>query len=258
MSLNETAPAKEAFEGLSRIEGFLSPGSVEAKDPTVRATAPGPVLLIGAPGVGKGTQADTLAKIWRIPKISTGEILRANVTNGTALGIQADEIMRRGGIVPDHVMTEMVAGRIAVPDAEAGFILDGFPRTAKQAQWLDGHLAVHRNFVQLTIINLHMEPQKIIDRIIHRRICPWCKTVYNTRLKPPRLNGRCDLDGSALIQRNDDTIEVFQERLDAFKRETEPLIEHYRGHRIFMTLDADRPAPMVTLDIVASIARLTS
>lgn len=255
MGLSETTPAKEMLEGLSTIEECLSPGSIESKDPMVRATAPGPVVLLGAPGVGKGTQSDALARIWHVPKISTGEILRANVTNGTPLGVQAEEIMRRGGLVPDHVITEMVARRIAASDAAAGFILDGFPRTAMQARWLDGHLAVHRNFSSLTIINLHMEPQKIIERIIHRRICPCCKAVYNTRLKPPRQKGRCNRDGSVLVQRSDDSIEVFQERLDTFKRETEPLIEHYRSHRMFMTIDADRPALRVTKDIVESIAR---
>jgi adenylate kinase len=250
-------PTKEILQGLSRIEGCLSPDSLEPIHSIVGAKAPGPIVLLGAPGVGKGTQADTLAKIWGIPKISTGEILRANVANGTALGIQADEIMRRGGLVPDHVITEMVAGRIAASDAAAGFILDGFPRTAMQAQWLDGHLALQRDFAQLTIIYMRMEPLKIIERIIHRRICPCCKTVYNTRLKPPRQPGTCDHDGSALVQRSDDSLEVFEERLDAFKRETEPLIEYYRGHRTIMLVDADRPSPMVTLDIVDSIARLT-
>jgi adenylate kinase len=255
MGLSEMTLSKEIVEGLGRIERCLNPGSSESKDAIAIATAPGPVVLVGAPGVGKGTQADTLARIWRIPKISTGEILRANVTNGTALGIQADEIMRRGGLVTDHVITEMVADRLAVSDAAAGFILDGFPRTAKQAQWLDSHLAAHRNFAPLTIINLHMEPHKIIERIIHRRICPCCETVYNTRLKPPRRNGRCDHDCSALVQRSDDSIEVFQERLDAFKRETGPLIEHYRSHRMFMMVDADRPALNITKYIVESIAR---
>lgn len=255
MGLSETTPAKGMLQGLSRIEGCLGPGILASKDATLRISAPGPVVLLGAPGVGKGTQSDTLAKIWRVPKISTGEILRANVASGTPLGVQANEIMRRGGLVPDHIITEMVARRIGVSDAIAGFILDGFPRTAMQARWLDGHLAVHRNFASLTIINMHMEPQKIVDRIIHRRICPCCETVYNTRLKPPRRNGRCDRDGSALVQRSDDSIEVFQERLDTFKRETEPLIEHYQSHRMFMIVDADRPTLTVTRDIVESVAR---
>lgn len=253
MGLSETALAN--LEELSGIERGVSAGSLEPEDEVLLARAPGPVVLLGAPGVGKGTQADSLAKVWRIPAISTGEILRANVTNGTALGVQADEIMRRGGLVPDHVITEMVAGRLAISDAVSGFILDGFPRTANQAQWLDGHLGAHHNLDPLTIIYLHMEPHKIIERVIHRRICPCCKTVYNTRLKPPKRIGRCDRDGSALVQRSDDSIEVFQERHDAFKRQTEPLIEHYRDHRMFMIVDADRPAPNVTKYIVESIAR---
>lgn len=254
MCLSESAISQGFIDGLTGGEGCFCPGSSEQGEAILCSTAPGPVVLLGAPGVGKGTQSETLAEIWRIPKISTGEILRANVKSGTALGILADEIMHRGELLPDHVITEMVAGRISGSDAVAGFILDGFPRTVKQAQWLDGHLATHHHFAPLTIINLHMEPQKIIQRIIYRKICPCCQRVYNTRLKPPRQDGRCDEDGSALIQRSDDSVEVFQERLNAFKRETEPLIEYYLNHRRFTMIDADRPAPAVTKNIVESLA----
>jgi len=252
MGLSDTSLAN--FNQLGQVENCFSPGSLEQEPELAQVKAPGPVVMLGAPGVGKGTQADLLAQIWRIPKISTGELLRMNVTNRTALGIHADEIMRRGGLVSDQIINEMVAGRLAHSDARDGFILDGFPRTAKQAEWLDDHLAAHRNFAPLTIINLHMEAQKIIERIIYRRICPCCKTAYNNRLKPPRQNGRCDLDGSVLIQRSDDNLEVIQQRLDAFNRETEPLIEHYRGHRMFLTIDADRSVNNVSKDIVESLA----
>lgn len=254
MDVSESALGKGLFEGLAGGENRLSPGPSQPREAILRSAAPGPVILLGAPGVGKGTQSETLAEIWRIPKISTGEILRANVKCGTALGIQAEMIMQRGELVPDEVITEMVASRISVSDAGAGFILDGFPRTVKQAQWLDGHLAAHRHFAPLTVINLHMEPRKILQRIVYRKTCPCCQAVYNTRLRPPRQKGKCDRDGSALVQRSDDSIEVFQERLNAFKRETEPLIDYYRKHRRFTTIAADRPAPIVTKNIIELIA----
>lgn len=254
MGLSETTLIRKFRRKLTKIEGCLSPGELEPRGATMRATAPGPVVLLGAPGVGKGTQADALAKIWRIPKISTGEILRTNVTDGTALGIQADETMQRGGLVPNQVITEMVASRLSISDASGGFILDGFPRTVEQAQWLDGHLAGRWNSTSLTIISMYMNAQKILERLIHRTVCPCCKAVYNSRLKPPKRNGRCDKDGSALVQRSDDDTEVLQRRFDVFKRETEPLIEYYRTHRLFMMVNADRPAIMVTKEIVEGIA----
>ena len=254
MYLSESTPMENLGRELTRVEENLGQCDLEPRGVSVCATAPGPVVLFGAPGVGKGTQADALTEIWCIPKISTGEILRTNVAKRTVLGIQAEETMRRGGLVLDRLITEMVASRLSISDTAAGFILDGFPRTVQQVQWLEEHLATHRNCGPLAIIHLYMEPQKIIARIIHRRVCLHCNAIYNTDLKPPKQNGRCDKDGSALVQRGDDRIEVLRERLDLYKRETEPLIERYRSRRSFMTVDADRPALNVTKDIVNGIA----
>jgi len=214
---------------------------------------PGPVLLLGAPGVGKGTQSDILSKLWNVPKISTGEILRANVSNGTALGLQANDIMKRGGLVSDRVMTQMVARRLGDSDTSIGFILDGFPRTVRQARWLDSYLNVHRRGAILGIIVMRMDHQRIVERVRHRSVCPVCNTVYNAQLMPPKRNGRCDKDDSALEQRNDDSVEVFQTRLNVFRKETEPLIQYYRGQALSIDIDAEQQPSFVTRDIVEGL-----
>lgn len=216
---------------------------------------PGPLLLLGAPGVGKGTQADALAKLWDYPKISTGEILRTNVAKGTALGIQASGIMARGNLVPDQLITEMLADRLGLPDTAAGFILDGFPRTVSQAQWLDGYLNIHRGGASLGIVSMCMELTALLERLIDRRVCPRCSTVYNTRLMPPQEEGRCDNDGSELMQRADDRPEVCQRRLTVYARETAPLIQYYKRRSKYIEVDADQPPARVTSEIVAGLSR---
>ncbi len=211
------------------------------------------MLLLGSPGVGKGTQADILAALWGIPKISTGDILRANVSKGTALGVQASDVMRRGDLVPDHLITEMVADRLSASDTVRGFILDGFPRTIQQALWLGDYLAISRWNGRLAIVSMQMDSPKIIERIVNRRICPTCKTTYNIHSMPPKLEGRCDRDGSVLIQRNDDKIDVIEQRFEVFRQETEPLIKHYQDHPVFMEVCADRPTSVVTEEIITGI-----
>jgi adenylate kinase len=253
MGLSESRGLVEhILPGLAILDESLKRPAPEPHPSTALALGARPVLLLGAPGVGKGTQADCLAHLWKLPKISTGEILRSNVMSGTALGVEADKIMKLGALVPDRIMTEMIASRLGLPDTEIGFILDGFPRTIRQAHWLDRYLSGRGQDARLGIINLRMPPQRIIERVIHRKVCPVCKTVYNTQLLPPKRLGRCDEDGSKLIQRTDDFPEVLQRRLDAFERETEPLIRHYRSYPLFIEVDADRPPSSVTKDIVAA------
>jgi len=242
--------------GLTKSVEFLGSVAKRPNKPAPEIGEPGPVLLVGAPGVGKGTQADNLAKLWGVPKISTGDILRANVANGTALGVQADRIMKLGGLVPDQIMTEMVADRLDLSDTATGFILDGFPRTVRQAQWLDGYLSIQRRGAHLGVISMCMDLEQIVKRVIYRRVCPLCKTVYNAQYIPPKQVGRCDKDGSELEQRSDDSLEVFQTRLDVFKQETEPLIQYYRDHSLFIEVDADKPPTLVTRDIVAGLMGL--
>ena len=257
MNLGELGVERETFEpGLAEsVERFRTVLSEPRNQAPPRIVGPGPVLLLGAPGAGKGTQADTLAKMWGVPKISTGDILRANVANGTALGVEANRIMKLGGLVPDRIMNEMVANRLEFSDTAAGFILDGFPRTIRQAQWLDGYLSTRRRGAVLGIINMSINLQRLVERVIHRRVCPLCKTVYNTQYLPPKRMGKCDKDGADLEQRSDDCAEVFQMRLDVFKRETEPLIRYYRDRNLWIQVDAELPPSTVTEDIVSRLTQ---
>jgi len=157
-----------------------SPASaVESGRTTESKTVPGPILLLGAPGVGKGTQAKELVKLWAIPQISTGDLLRGNVTQGTQLGRVAKEIMQRGELVPDSLVNEMVAVRLKEPDTVNGYILDGFPRTLPQAGWLDGRLALETASLPVVAVSIKVDYNQLLRRITGRRNCPVCQTIYN-------------------------------------------------------------------------------
>ena len=160
---------------------------------------PGPILLLGAPGVGKGTQAKELVKIWGIPQISTGDLLRANVAQGTQLGRIAKEIMGRGELVPDSLVDEMVAARLKAPDTAKGYILDGFPRTLGQAGWLDGRLASDGKSLPVVAVSIQVDYNQLLCRITGRRNCPVCQTIYNVYSNPPKRDGICDIEGAVLV-----------------------------------------------------------
>jgi adenylate kinase len=219
---------------------------------------PGPILLLGAPGVGKGTQAKELVKLWRIPQISTGDLLRANVAQGTELGKVAQQIMQRGGLVPDALVNEMVAMRLRRPDTVKGFILDGFPRTLPQANWLDGWMAAMATTQGLPVVavSIQVDYNQLLRRITGRRNCPVCQRIYNIRLQPPLRDGFCDVEGAALVQRADDTEQAFQERMRAYEAMTAPVIEHYRELGRFAEVDGDKPVAEIAAGIVAAVERL--
>ena len=219
-------------------------------------TLPGPILLLGAPGVGKGTQAKELVKLWGIPQISTGDLLRANVTQGTELGKTAKEIMGRGELVPDSLVNEMVAVRLDQPDTANGYILDGFPRTLVQAAWLDGSLAARATGLPVVAASIKVDYNQLLRRITGRRNCPVCQSIYNVYGKPPQKEGFCDVDGAALAQRADDTEKVFEERMRAYEASTAPVVEHYRALGRFAEVDGDRPITEVAAGIVAAVERL--
>ena len=219
-----------------------------------RKIVPGPILLLGAPGVGKGTQARELVKLWGIPQISTGDLLRANVAEGTALGRVAKEIMARGELVPDSLVEEMAAVRLQQPDTANGYILDGFPRTLGQANWLDGRLAAQS--LPVVAVSIRVDYNQLLRRITGRRICPVCQTIYNVYVNPPKREGFCDIDGAALVQRADDTEEVFKERMRAYEALTAPVVEHYRTLGRFAEVDGDRPIPEIAAEIVSAVERL--
>jgi adenylate kinase len=219
-------------------------------------TVPGPILLLGAPGVGKGTQAKELVKIWGIPQISTGDLLRGNVSKGTELGKIAKEIMGRGELVPDSLVNEMVAARLQEPDTANGYILDGFPRTLPQAGWLDGRLAAQSQTLPVVAVSIHVDYNQLLRRITGRRNCPVCQTIYNVYGKPPKKDGICDVEGAALVQRADDTEKVFEERMRAYEAMTAPVVEHYKGMGRFAEVDGDRPIENIAAGIVAAVEGL--
>jgi adenylate kinase len=235
--------------------------AVETGREAGRKTTPGPILLLGAPGVGKGTQAKELVKLWGIPQISTGDLLRSNVAQGTSLGRVAKEIMGRGELVPDSLVNEMVAERLTQPDTANGYILDGFPRTLGQAGWLDGRLAAQakaQGGVGLPVIavSIQVDYNQLLRRITGRRNCPVCQTIYNVNVHPPKQDGICDIEGAALVQRADDTEEVFKGRMRAYEALTAPVVEHYRAMGRFAEVDGDRPIEAIAAGIVAAVERL--
>jgi adenylate kinase len=219
-------------------------------------TVPGPILLLGAPGSGKGTQSDQLVKLWNIPHISTGDLLRANVAKGTALGRQAKELMGRGELVPDSMVNEMVAARLKEPDAANGYILDGFPRTLGQAGWLDGRLASDAKALPVIAVSIQVDYNQLLRRITGRRNCPVCASIYNVFMNPSKRDGFCDIEGAALVQRADDTEKVFRERMRAYEGLTAPVIEHYRNLGRFAEVDGDRPINVIAAGIVEAVKRL--
>jgi adenylate kinase len=195
---------------------------------------PGPILLLGAPGVGKGTQAKELVKLWGIPQISTGDLLRYNVENGT----------------------DMVAARLTKPDTSRGFILDGFPRTLGQATWVDETLAQKPGALPVVAVRIQVDYTQLLRRITGRRNCPVCGTIYNIYLQPPKIEGVCDLEGAALEQRSDDTEECFAGRLRTYETLTAPVIDHYRALGRFSEVNGDQPVANVAAGIVSSVEKL--
>ncbi len=181
------------------------------------------LVLLGPPGSGKGTQAVKLAEILRVPRISTGDILRRNVADGTDLGKKAKAYMEGGKLVPDELVVAMTERRLKDPDARNGFILDGFPRTIPQAEAL----------AKLTpldaVVNLFLEPEELVKRSAGRRVCPKCESVYHVVSNPPRKPGVCDRCGTILVTRPDDREEVVRTRIETYEKQTAPLIQYYKA-----------------------------
>ncbi len=227
----------------------------------------GPVILLGAPGAGKGTQAKKIVDRYGIPQISTGDLLRDNVARGTELGLEAKAIMARGELVPDELMYGIVACRLRDCDCERGFVLDGFPRTAAQAGWLDAFLEKEvfdksgnaKNAATEkcppVVIQLLVDYNQLLLRLTGRRSCPTCGRLYNIHLKPPRVDELCDLDGSKLMIRDDDRREVIAGRLEAYETQTRPVADYYRLQRRLVAVNADRPVEDVTAQIFGIIDR---
>jgi len=195
------------------------------------------IILLGPPGAGKGTQAESIRRRWNIAYISTGDILRANVKTGTELGRSAKDYMAAGKLVPDEVIIAMMELRLQEPDAESGFLLDGFPRTVGQAEALDALLS--RLGLKLdVVVELEVPDDVVVRRLSSRRVCRQCGEIYNTTAKPAKHGDVCDKCSGEVIQRDDDTEEVIRERLAVFHDQTAPLIEYYRDKGALLKVDA--------------------
>ncbi len=186
------------------------------------------IILLGAPGSGKGTQAKKLTESLSIPQISTGDMLREAVRNDTEMGRKAKAFMDQGGLVPDEVVIGIVKERLQAKDCEEGFILDGFPRTIPQAQALDRVVKELGKEIG-SVLSLEVDEEEIMERLSGRRSCAGCGAMYHVRFNPPKEEGRCDKCVGTLLQRDDDKEETIRTRLVNYKKATEPLIEYYRG-----------------------------
>jgi adenylate kinase len=206
------------------------------------------VILLGPPGAGKGTQAQRIAQRYHLPHLSTGDMFRDNIQRDTPLGRKAKPLMERGELVPDEIVLGMVADRINQPDCAKGFVFDGFPRTLQQANDLESICKQHH--LGCTIV-LHMvvDPGLLMRRLTGRRICKGGGHIYNIYERPPKREGICDIDGSELIHRPDDSEGVIGERLAAYDRQTQPLVKYYTSRGLLSPVDAMADADTVTESI---------
>ncbi|MBS3909904.1 MAG: adenylate kinase [Actinobacteria bacterium] len=193
------------------------------------------VILLGPPGAGKGTQAEGIVKEYGLVHISTGDMLRAAVKNGTEMGLKAQEYMTKGALVPDEVVVGIVRDRIVEPDCEKGFLLDGFPRTVGQADELDKALKTMGKNID-AVVNIVVGDEELLGRLTGRRICKACQRPYHMMFKPPATEGVCECGGE-LYQRADDNDETVKNRLDVYHNQTSPLIEYYSKQGIIIDID---------------------
>jgi adenylate kinase len=198
------------------------------------------ILLFGPPGSGKGTQAAYMTKVTGYPAISTGEIFRAELKAGSPLGRAVKEIMSSGGLVPDELTNQIVANRLSARDCRAGFLLDGYPRSIAQAQFLDKWLAEH-HMPAVTVVHLDVPLESLVARLTARRQCPQCGHIYNLLHQPPVTDGVCDFDGRPLLCREDDKEHVIRQRIVAYEQTTGPLINYYSRSNYFRIDGSTRP-----------------
>jgi adenylate kinase len=212
------------------------------------------IVLFGAPGSGKGTQAKLLSDCLRIPHVSTGEILRERIRSGAENGSGVAATMHSGDLVEDDLVNRLVEERLSQPDAAAGFILDGYPRTTAQAAHLLSWFEVQHR-IQEVVIYLSIDYNTVIARLRGRRQCPQCGTLYNILSQPPRVDDLCDLDGHALVIREDDREEVIRERLDAYQLQTSPVLEYFRaaGRRVKEVDAGDAPPEEIYRKIIRAL-----
>ena len=211
-------------------------------------------VLVGPPGAGKGTQAQFIASHLAIPKISTGDIFRSNVTTGTALGRQAKDYMNRGDLVPDQVTIAMVTSRIQEEDAQAGFLLDGFPRNVPQAETLKKLLSGWDTRLDI-VLELVVDDDEVVRRLSGRRTCRRCGRVWHATFDPPSRRDRCDDCDGELFQRDDDREDTIRHRLDVYAQQTQPLIAFYADEGTLLGIDATGPVEEITDRALAALRR---
>ncbi|MDD6343998.1 MAG: adenylate kinase [Coprococcus catus] len=207
------------------------------------------IIMLGAPGAGKGTQAKMIAEKCGIPHISTGDIFRANIKNGTELGAKAKEYMDKGLLVPDELVCDLVVDRIQQADCEKGYILDGFPRTIPQAEVLENALNAIEQKLDYAI-DIDVPDENIINRMSGRRACVGCGATYHVLFNPTKVEGKCDVCGESLILRDDDKPETVKKRLDVYHTQTQPLIDFYTERKVLVEVDGTQSMDKVFDDIM--------
>jgi adenylate kinase len=210
------------------------------------------VIFLGPPGAGKGTQAKELAAKYGVPHLSTGDMLREHVSKGTPLGIKAKPIMERGELVPDSLVLQMIRERIERPDCAHGFVFDGFPRTVAQAKYLSELLKLH-GYKRPFVIHLAIDPSILLRRLTGRRTCKVGGEIYNIYERPPKVDEICDNDGGELIQRPDDREEVIGPRLQAYERQTAPLVAYYSRRGLLHAIDASKSVEEVSRQVLQAV-----
>ena len=213
------------------------------------------IIMLGAPGTGKGTVASLLAKELGIPQVSTGDIFRKNIKEKTELGKLAESYISKGNLVPDDVTIDLVKNRLKESDAKEGVILDGFPRTVRQAEELDKILQNNQSEVDI-VINLVTPEEEIVERIENRRVCPECKAVYNLKLNLPSQEGICDKCGHELVQRKDDNVDTIKSRIKTYIDVTSPLIEYYEKKEKLYTAEVSERINRLGSDVAKDVIEL--
>ncbi len=212
------------------------------------------IILLGPPGSGKGTQAKMIAEKYKVKHISTGDILRENVRNGTPLGVEAKKFMDAGKLVPDSLLIDIIKDRLAKPDVKAGWMLDGYPRTIPQAEALDKILPALGQKIDV-VLNVDVPDAELIKRVTGRRMCK-CGTTYHVQFNPPKVAGKCDACGADLYQRADDTEATVKERLQAYHAQTQPLIDFYNKRGIVANINGTGDIKAIFGNIVKALDKI--
>ena len=212
------------------------------------------ILLMGPPGAGKGTQAEKLTELFKIPHISTGDMFRKAQKDGTELGLKAKSYMEMGQLVPDEVTIGIVRERLAEDDCKSGFLLDGFPRTVQQADALDQILTDLGTHLD-AVLNIEVAKDFLVERLTGRRVCRGCGATYHVKFNAPKVEGVCDKCGGELYQRADDTIETVGNRLDVYAAQTAPLIDYYAAKGLIKNIDGSQSVEQVLADIKGALGR---